>query len=365
MKLISKKKNILVSLLSHSSNIKLAGELAAAFLAVVSIFLFIHIFLPVDYKNHSSFVFSIQKGEGSYQIASHLKNAGLIHSRNSFALYAALTGRAFRFQSGDYLLSPSMSAHAIIHAFTSGDTIKEYLTIKEGWDLADIAAEFEKGGFFTKEEFFAITGYPGIAWTEESPMPRPKDFSNEFAFLKDKPPQVSLEGYLFPDTYQVTSNETPEGFVRRALKNFETHLTLDIVEAIEAQEKTVFEVVNFASLLEKEVRSFQDKQVVSGILWKRLENDMRLQVDATVVYIREGNYFKVSVEETQTESPYNTYQVQGLPLGPIANPGLESIRAALEPKESPYWFYLSARDGTTIFSKNFEEHKTAKELYLR
>ncbi|MEK7542269.1 MAG: endolytic transglycosylase MltG [Patescibacteria group bacterium] len=365
MKTISKKKNILDSSLFHSSNAKLVCQLAAAFCAVVSIFLFIHIFVPVDYKDQSTILFSVEKGQGSWQITSSLKDAGLIRSSNSFILYAALSGRAFRFQSGDYLLSPSMNAHTIILTFVHGDIIKEYLTIKEGWNLNDIATEFENRGFFTQEEFFAVTGYPAQDYTEESNLPGPKDFSREFAFLKDKPLYISLEGYLFPDTYQVTVSETPESFVRRALKNFESNLTADILSAIKAQEKTIFEVINFAALLEKEVRSFQDKQVVSGILWKRLEDDMRLQADATVVYIREGNYYKVSIEETQIESPYNTYRVYGLPLGPISNPGLESIRAALEPKESPYWFYLSAPDGTTIFTKNFEEHKAAKERYLR
>lgn len=327
----------------------IAGILALAF------FIFFQIFFPADQTDHSQILFTIDEGQGSYQIAANLEKAGLVRSRGMFALYAFLSGRAPKLQTGDYLLTRSLNAHTILDKFSQGDIVNEEITIKEGWDLFDIAAEFEKRGLFTQTEFFAVTGYPGVDYNTETSLARPKDFSDEFAFLQDKPLNVSLEGYLFPDTYQITKNQTPETFVRRMLRNFETQVTSDIS----------FETITLASLLEKEVRTLQDKKIVAGILKKRMENDMRLQADATVVYIREGNYYKVSIEETQTESPYNTYRVYGLPLGPIANPGLESIQAALEPEESPYWFYLSARDGTTIFTRNFEEHKAAKIRYLQ
>ncbi len=360
------KKNILDSFLFHlSANKRLTCELVVVGVAILALFLFIHILLPIDKTNHNPILFTIEEGQGSYQIASNLEHAGLIRSRSIFTLYAFFTGRAPKLQSGDYLLAPSLDASAILDKFVQGDIINEKVTIKEGWDLFDIAAEFEKRGSFTQAELFAITGYPGTNYDTRPDLARPKDFSNEFAFLHDKPLNVSLEGYLFPDTYQITANETPESLVRRMLRNFETHLTPDIFGKIRIQEKTIFEVVNFASLLEKEIRTLTDKKIVAGILQKRMENGMRLQADATVVYIRDGNYYKVSIEETQVESPYNTYRVYGLPLGPISNPGLESIQAALEPEESPYWFYLSARDGTTIFTRNFEEHKAAKVQYLK
>ncbi len=358
------KKNILGLSLFHSSNARVVFELAAALCAAGAVFLVNNIFIPVDYKDHSPLIFSVAKGQGSYRIASNLKEMGLIRSRTSFVLYVLFTDHAFALQTGEYLLSPSMNAHIIIRKLASGDILKEEITIKEGWDLRDIALEFEKRGLFTAEDFFKVTGYPGVDYRERIDFAPPKDFSREFAFLKDKPAYVSLEGYLFPDTYQITQAETPEGFVRRALANFQTHVTPEIVEAIQTQEKTIFEVVNFAALIEKEVRTLEDKKLVAGVLKKRMDNDMRLQADASVVYIRDGNYYKVSIEETQIESSYNTYRVYGLPLGPISNPGLESIQAALEPEASPYWFYLSAADGATIFTKNFEEHKAAKQLYL-
>ena len=340
-------------------------ELILTFAAVVAVFGFAHIFLPVDRNNSNPSVFRVESGEGSYQTAFNLEKAHLIRSRASFFLYAIVTGQAQKLQSGDYLLAPSMNAHTIIRALVSGDSIREYITIKEGWNLRDIATEFEKRGFFTQQEFFAVTGYPAVDYREETDLPRPKDFSREFTFLQDKPPYVSLEGYLFPDTYQVTTNETPESFVRRALRNFETNLTPELLHKIEAQSESIYEVVTWAAMIEKEVRSFEDKQLVAGLLQKRIEEGMRLQTDSPIVYIRDGNYYKVSIEETQIESSYNTYRIYGLPLGPISNPGIESIRAALEPVESAYWYYLSARDGTTIFSRTFAEHLAAKALHLR
>lgn len=331
----------------------------------LSLFVFIQLFVSVAAESHTPITFHLEKGEGVHEIAENLEAHGLIRSPAVFTLYALFTGRAFGLQSGDYILSPAMNASTIMTKLSEGDIIKEHITIKEGWNLRNIAEEFEKRGLFTQKEFFAVTGYPAVDYRQETNLPKPKDFSLAFEFLKDKPWYVTLEGYLFPDTYQVTANETPEGFVRRVLKNFETNLTADILAEIETQQKTIFEVINLAALLEKEVRTLEDKKIVAGILQKRMQNGMRLQADAAVVYIRDGNYYKVSIEETQIESPYNTYRVEGLPLGPIANPGLESIRAALEPKESPYWFYLSARNGTTIFTRTFDEHKTAKAQYLK
>ena len=120
-----------------------------------------------------------------------------------------------------------------------------------------------------------------------------------------------------------------------------------------------------ASLIEKEVISDNDRALVSGILWKRIDNGIPLQVDATVTYIIGKKTTKISIEETKIDSPYNTYAYKGLPIGPIANPGLSAIHAALYPKSSSYLYYLSASDGTTIYSRTFEEHNKAKVKYLR
>ena len=149
------------------------------------------------------------------------------------------------------------------------------------------------------------------------------------------------------------------------MENFGAKLLPEIREEISRQEKTIFEIITMASLIEKEVRTLEDKKIVSVILWKRLDVEMPLQVDATIAYLTGKKTTRVSLEELKIDSPYNTYKYRGLPLGPIANPGIESITAAVEPGKTDFWFYLSKPDGTTVFSRNLDEHNAAKNKYLR
>jgi len=243
--------------------------------------------------------------------------------------------------------------------------MKKEITLIEGWNLRDIGWYFEGKGMFMAEELFELVGFPLIDYSETTDLPEPKDFSLDYYFLEDKPENVNLEGYLFPDTHQVGIGESIEEIVRRLLDNFDRKLVPDLREEIQNQNKTIFEIITMASLLEKEVRTLEEKKLVSGILWKRLENNMPLQVDATITYITGKKTTKISKEDTEIDSPYNTYKYLGLPLGPISNPGLESILAALYPEESEYWYYLSLPSGETIFSKTLEEHNLAKAQYLK
>jgi len=320
---------------------------------------------PVVPNSSQEIQFTVIKGESTRQIANALYEQGLIQSPLLFGAYTFLGGISNDLKAGDYILRPSMRMPEIALRFAQGNFLKQELRVREGWSLKNIAEDLENKNIFSQNDFYYTVGTPGVDYRQDSPAFQPKDFSDEFSFLKEKPEYVSLEGYLFPDTYRIAKGDTPEDIVRRALKNFEQKITPEILEEIEEQEKSLFEVITMASIIEKEVRSLADKKLVSGVLWKRLANGMRLQVDATVVYIREGNYYKVKISETKTDSPYNTYKVHGLPPGPISNPGLESIEAALHPTESPYWFYLSPSINTTIFSETFEQHKAAADLYVR
>jgi UPF0755 protein len=190
------------------------------------------------------------------------------------------------------------------------------------------------------------------------------NFSN-YDFLKDKPENLSLEGYLFPDTYLIEKKESLENIVKIILNNFDKKLNQNLRDEIKKQNKGIFEIITMASLIEKEVINYEDKQIVSGILWKRIKAGVPLQVDASVVYALNAKKEKISIEDTKINSPYNTYKYRGLPLGPICNPGLESIKAAIYPKETNYWYYLSKPSGETVFSKTLEEHNIAIYKYLK
>jgi len=323
------------------------------------------IYLPKNLSPTQQQPFLIKKGESFFQIAENLEREKIIKNRFLFDFYVFFKRTDKKLQAGEYFLSPSMAIPEITKKIVLGDVIKEKITIIEGWNLRDIGWYFENKGMFQAEELFELVGFPQIDYSKVTDLPRPKDFSSDYDFLKQKPKEVGLEGYLFPDTYKLNKGATLEEIVRKMLNNFDKKLAVDLREEITAQNKSIFEIITMASLIEKEVKSFEDKKLVSGILWKRLRHDIPLQVDATITYITGKRTTKISKEETQIDSPYNTYKYKDLPLGPICNPGLESIKASVYPESSDYLYYLSMSSGETIFSKTLEEHNIAKAKYLK
>lgn len=320
------------------------------FLFIFLIFVWQEIFLPKNVDFSERKIFSIEKGESFFRIAQNLEKENLIKSQFYFEIYLISKNQFRKLQTGEYLLSPSMTIPEIAQKIVSGDVIKEKITIIEGWNLRDIGWYFENRGMFQTEDLFEIAK---------------KDFSEDLDFLKDKPKNLDLEGYLFPDTYEIKRGGSLEEIVREMLQNFNRKLKPELREEISRREKNIFEIVTIASMSEKEVKDSEDKKLVSGILWKRLENGIPLQVDATISYITGKKTVKIPLEDFQIDSPYNTYKYKGLPLGPICNPGLNSIKAAIEPEYSDYWYYLSTPEGKTIFSKTLKEHNIAKAKYLK
>jgi UPF0755 protein len=285
----------------------------------------------------------IEKGTSTKEIAFQLKNQGIINNPYSFLLTVLLSESTI--QAGEYLLNSNMTQDEILIILVNGKTIKNTITIIEGWDNKEIGEYLEEKQLFKKED---IINYN----------------TSDFDFLKDKPTNLSLEGYLFPDTYLIEKNESLEDVIKMILENFDKKLTPELKEEIIKQNKTIFEIITMASLIEKEVITYNDKQIVSGILWKRIDVKMPLQVDATVLYALEQTK-EVSIDDTKIDSPYNTYKYRGLPLGPICNPGIESIKAAIYPTKTNYWYYLSKPNKETVFSKTLEEHNIAKAKYLK
>jgi len=308
-------------------------------LIMVVIFIYIQqgIYQPISNTNDLN-IFNIEKGSSIKKIAQDLKNEEIIRSSNLFLFYSLITNNR-NIQAGEYLLSPQMNIPQIIEIIVGGKINEEKITIIEGWDLNDIAIYLEEKGISSKDEFFSITGEP-----------RNKD---------------SLEGYIFPDTYNITSKDTAETIVQKALLNFEKKMTTELKNEIEKQGKTIEEIIIIASIIEKEVKSLEDKKNVSDVLWKRINVQMPLQTCATVLYAIGEKKPSVSTADTQFDSPYNTYRYRGLPIGPIANPGMNSILAAIYPTKNNYWYYLSAPDGKTHFSTTLDEHNYKKNLYLR
>ncbi len=276
--------------------------------------------------------FLVKKGDSVFQIGQNLEERRFIKNKYLFNLYVLASGKQSKLQAGEYVLSSSMSISKISQKLISGNIAKEIITIPEGWNLRDIAWYFENKGMFQAEELYEMT---------------------------------ELEGYLFPDTYEISRGASLEEIIKKMTDNFNKKLTPELREDIQKQEKTVSEIVIIASLLEKEIQTLEDKKMVAGVLLNRLQVGMPLQIDATITYITKKQTTNISKKDTQIDSPYNTYKYTGLPLGPICNPGTESIKAAIYPQPNSYWYYLSTPEGETIFSKTLEEHNIAKAKHLK
>ncbi len=249
---------------------------------------------------------------------------------------------------------------------------EETLKVLEGWTTRDIAQHFESNAKWQREEFLEVVGFPLVDYRNNKEMPEPKDFSVKFSFLKDKPFYRGLEGYLFPDTYRIYASSTVSEVVEKMLENFDSKLTPKMRADINAQGKTIFEIVTLASLIEKEApidyqtNNNYDAKIIAGIFLNRLAIGQGLQTDATLSYIFDDNKPAHSGAELEVDSPYNTYKYRGLPPGPICNPGILAIEAAIYPANTDYYYFLTPKGkNIVIYARTYEEHLKNKYKYLK
>lgn len=269
-----------------------------------------------------------------YETARELEERNVITSAALFTGFARLSGTDTKIQAGTYVFKRPIGLWEVLRRLVNGETgvpmaRVRFLEGETSYDLAD-ALEAELPGF------------------------------DRAAFLAKAEP---LEGYLFPDTYQFLYEETPDEILAKLYANFER--SIEEVEAeIRVFDMPLRDVLIMASLLEREGRNLEERRKIAGVLWHRIEIGMPLQVDAVFGYIKKTQTYRPSFDDLEIDSPYNTYRYKGLPPGPIANPGLTSILAAVTPAETEALYYLTGRDGVTRFARTFEEHKRNRELYL-
>lgn len=291
-------------------------------------------------------IFEIEKGATSEDIAVDLFAGNYIDSPFVFKLYARLFNKK-GFIAGKHEVGMNMNILELIEILSSADVIPEDREIRiiEGWTLDEIALYLDKERVVAYDEFIAYAKNP------------PQE-------LIDKYPQIFygfengmiLEGYLFPDTYKVFKNATPEDIVVKMLDNLKTKLDKNLLQEISAQNKTIREIIIMASILEKEVRSRDEKKKVADIFYKRINKGMLLQADSTINYITKKGTASSSYKDIAIDNPYNTYKYVGLPFGPISNPGFYSIEAAVHPEKNNYYFFLTSKDGTVYYAETFEGH---------
>jgi len=308
---------------------------------------FVYALQPTFYSNQE-IKLQITKGESFREIGGKLSRSNLIRSITVFKMYAFLTGRAQNFKPGIYNLNYSMNVPSLVKTLTLGSQNDVAVTIPEGSSVKDIEFLLGKAGFNIDKKI------------ENFPL---NSLIADYPFLNQT---LSLEGFLFPDTYKFNLESRPEDIIRKMLDNFNKKAW-----PVLSQENDWYDTLILASLLEKEVVDFKDRQIVAGIILKRIKSGMPIQVDATISYIKcQGQLIGcknllVTKKDLKITSPYNTYIRTGWPPTPINNPGLEAIKAALAPERSSYWYYLSSRKvKKTIFSKNLEEHNLNRAKHL-
>lgn len=319
-------------------------------LVIVGLFLFVGYFLGVIFPPRPTGPepIIVKKGMNAETIGDVLKKQRVIRSKIFFVWATYLGNRHDRLREGKFIFREPVSTFEVIRRLTAAQN-EVTILIPEGMTRNDIADIFASKDIFSRNLFLEASQQVG---------------SYDFAYAGAVPTGRNLEGFLFPDTYRFYDSVDPTDVVKTMLDNFSRKIKPSIPE-IQEQDKTLYEIVTMASILEKEVKTKADKELVAGILWKRLEQGMLLQVDAALTYETGKTSAELSTSDLQHESPYNTYLHKGLPPGPVSNPGVESIEAAVFPKSSAYYFYLSDGNGTTHFAKTFDEHKLNKVKYLK
>ena len=325
-------------------------------LILASLFIMAYFYNSI-YKSElssESEIFTITQGQGVKQISSNIKESGFISNQFIFETYVWLRRAQARFMAGEYELNKGLSMKELVNVFVGGQSLSKERDIKviEGWNAKEIAESLEIQGVVDASEFLEKIKYYGSN-------------TNGYDFLVDKPGKFSLEGYLFPDTYRIYKDASIEDILKKMLDNFNSKLTSQMREDIKKTGLSIFEIITMASIIELEVPESMDRKMISDIFWKRVEAGMPLQSDATINYITGKNLPSPTLDDLKVNSLYNTYLYQDLPPGPIGNPGISAIQAAIYRTPNDYWFYLSKPTGETVYSKTHDEHVENKWKYLK
>ncbi len=301
--------------------------------------------------------FTIQEGEGLKAVSARMDSEKIIKNPTVFEMTIRVTGKSNSIFAGTYVFTKDQSMKDVIDAITNVDDVTNDITVTliEGWTSGEMAKYLQEQGLFPAEDFVDAVQTTDI----QNLLP-----GVTYAFLGDKPPSQGLEGYLFPDTYRIKQKPEPADVVRKLLDNFDSKLTNTMRSDIHKQGRTVFDVVVLASILEREVLSDADKKNAADVFLKRLQIGMPLQSDATVNYVTGKQDTRPTLQDIEVNSSYNTYLYKGLPPGPISNPGLSSLEAAVYPTSNPYYYFLTKDNGEAVFSRNLDEHNLNKAKYL-
>ncbi len=303
-------------------------------------------FSPINPEDKSTTIFEVPPQSTFKSIAKDLETQKLIRSHWSIVAFAKIRGQDTSIMAGEYELSPSMRPNEILEKMASGKMFLRKITLKEGESMWEIGADLEQQGILQKIEFERALSDAnllkelGIAGT-------------------------SLEGYLFPDTYQFPRNTSAKKIVVAMNDQLQKRWLPEWDDRLKQLSMTKHQALTLASIIEKESGGVAEQPVISSVFHNRLKKGMKLQADPTVIYGIPNFNGNITKEDLQTPTPYNTYVITGLPPGPIANPGVSAIKAALYPVTTNYLYFVANGQGGHIFSETLDDHNELVNAYQK
>jgi len=311
-----------------------------------------YLLTPTEPDSKARITLTIDTGETGRNIAEKLSELELINSEWAFYKYIKEENIAPRIEAGKFILKKSYTIPEIAEYLTKSRSDEVVVTVREGLTIDQVDE------YLAEKEILPSGSFLECARNCEA--------DRELTSIHSKPDDHSLEGYLFPDTYFIDPETvSPQSLVNRMLDNFQNKLDSSLHSEIAKQGYSIHQIVTMASLIEKEARNSDEKPIISGILWKRYKEGIILGVDATVRYVLDKWTEPLTIQDLETDSPYNTRKKSGLPPGPISNFSLDSLKAAIMPENSEYYYYLHGPDGKIHYAKTNDEHNLNKQKYLK
>jgi UPF0755 protein len=298
-------------------------------------------FVPVS-SSPTPVKVDIPLGAHAGGIAKRLKRAGLIRSETVFVLTARLLGQSESMKAGEYRIPRNLGLIEIIDRLDRGVAVAQWVVIPEGKTVAQVAQILDKQGLASAHEFMRAARRKPKAYGIDLPVSR-----------------ASVEGYLMPDSYKFGRQSSERALIREMLRNYRDKVWLPNRGLFKRTGLHPDKVITIAAMIEREARVPEDRPLIASVIRNRLKRKMPLQIDATVLYALGKHKNSVSHADLKVKNPYNTYQRKGLPPGPICSPGLDAIKAALQPSQTAYLYYVARPDGSHIFTRTFEEHQAA------
>lgn len=340
-----------ISFLKRNISFKIMVKLVGCLLLITTL-IFVILYNKAITKplksNEGKIIIEVKQGEAFYDVLNELDKENKLSSKFFIKLNLAIDKVNVNIKEGIYEINTDTTLGDLIKSLQNKDGDKDLvkLTIPEGYSIDDIANTVEEKGICSKDDFLkAVKEYTLPSFVRADPKKR-----------------YNLEGFLYPDTYLIEKGSDANSIIKSMLDRFN-----EVVKQVEEENSTqiknedIEKIITIASLIEKEARVPKDRPLISSVIYNRLEKNMKLQIDAAVIYALGHHVDVVLNKDLEIDSPYNVYKYSGLPVGPIANPGIDCIKAALTPEKTDYLYYILQKDGSHYFTNDYDDFLNKKK----